>query len=273
MDPKNNIYRGPMLKTSLRYLLILFVIHKIPLHADGYERNPSVSEEVWNDLAPYFLPESHPMKKELDSIFSKRKILRSTDKMRQAGFLLLAESGKDLNVARHYRLRGYVLKMFLDGNDVDEGANWKRRIEGAKILQASIDSHGFQDCMKLPKKWIYPLPPKYFSKNGRVRRKFVLIAEDMYTLDDHKNYKRYRTKMTEELLYKLYVIVTENRLYDSLYPHNVPFCDDGKLAFVDTEFVNYQKHEVPLFVLTQYLSGEPRNFWHNLAEEYKKHPH
>lgn len=256
----------PYILIGLSSILLTFTT------ASAYERSPTISIEQWEQLSPYFLPEDSPQKAVLDRIFSKKRVLRSEEAMRKAGFLTIAPPRKKVVVCRHYKLRGYLVKALIDHpNDskwagVNEGEQWKKRCDGAKILQESILRHGYQDIMKVPKKWIYPLPEYPSSKKDHVRRNFIMLVEDMYALSYYKNHEAYKKKMTPQLLDALFVMMRENLLYDSVHPSNAPFCKDGKIAFLDTEFVNYTLHEMPYDTLTHDLSRDMQNYWTNLIQ-------
>ncbi len=233
-----------------------------------YTDNPYVEAKVWEILTPYFLPEHFPEKAALDRIFSKRRVLSSEKALRKSGFLIVNTSEKIL-VARHYQLKGYLIKTYLDDSAVLKETNtqewywWKKRIDGANIIQASINNFGYQDIMKVPKKWIYPLPADPAPKEGQNGRNFILVVEDMQAFDKFNARKAYRHAITPSLLDAIYAMLIDTQLYDGVYPHNVPFCSDGKLAFVDTEHV-YHPYEVPLVVLAQYLSPDMHAYWDQL---------
>lgn len=225
-----------------------------------YERNSNVSIEVWEMLKPNFLPIDSPLKKSLDSIFKKRNVLKSKKKMRNAGFLLISPSNKII-VGRHYKLRGYLIKAYLEKGSLEEWYWWQRRVNGANIIRDSIKKHGFEAIMKVPRKWIYPLPITSEEKDATRLRNFILVVEDCLALDSYHNHKAYKKKMTTHHLDALYTMLTENSLIDSVYPDNVPFCEDGKMAFLDTEHTLIKEREVPLSALGQHLSKEMIAHW------------
>lgn len=252
---------------SCFFLIVLLVASGIGLKAsEPYVRPADFSEETWNELFPYFLPEDSPLKKELDHIFKKRRVLRSKDAMRKSGFLPIVR-GEKIVVARHYRLRGYLVKAYLDRPadhelaKTSEEQSWKRRCDGAKIIQDSINRHGYHHLMKVPKKWIYPLPDKHGIKEGYVGSRFILLVEDMEPLSSLKNKKAYRERVTPEFLDAFFTITRENRLYDSFHLSNVPFCKDGRIAFLDTEVVNYYLFPLPYYVFKRPLSDEMEAYW------------
>ena len=127
----------------------------------GYENCPYIPSGLWNDVQPYLLPENHPAKAALDKIFKKSRATASLIAMRKAGFKF--ENPRTLNrlvAAKHSSIKGYLVKAFTDEQTMvsNEGYHWIQRINGARIIQESIDRHGCNWFMKVPKKWIYPLP-------------------------------------------------------------------------------------------------------------------
>lgn len=64
--------------------------------------------------------------------------------------------------------------------------------------------------------------------------------------------------MTPKLLEAFYYLVKSEGLSDSVYAFNLPFCRDGKLAFIDTE----HHHEWPVYFqrTLKYLSEPMQKF-------------
>lgn len=239
-----------------------------------YVRSPSVSEEFWNSLEPYFLPEIHPVKAILDEIFSKSRVLKSKQSMKKAGFDLLKHPQREMIIARHPKLSGYLVKVYLDKNEIKEYNWWKRRIDGVLQIQGCIDRHQYNSMIKTPKKWIYPLPPDPAPKESdKVFPKyFILVVEDMNILTRKQNLDAYKTQMTPQLLEAIYVILTENALADSIFAPNIPFCHDGKIAVLDTEHFNKFKDPLKLWKLARYLSPEMHALWDQIIQRYEFKP-
>ncbi len=260
------------MKTLLQAIIYCVAIISMPhaatakdtKEAKPYERPSQIDPEVWETLTPYFLPVDSPLKVALDSIFKKRNILKSKKALRQAGFLLFTPAEK-IVVARHYKLRGYLIKAYLEKGEGDKWHWWKRRIDGANLIRESIARHSFEDLMKVPQKWIYPLPVISAENSAPRQRNFILVAEDMSPLNSYDNHKAYKKKMNPRLLEAFYTIVTENHLRDSLHFDNVPFCEDGKMAFLDTEHFNEPTKHLPLAVLNAHLTEEMKAHWKHLC--------
>jgi hypothetical protein len=231
----------------------------------GYERNPFVSEEVWAALTPYFLPENCSQKATLDKIFSKRRVLSSRKSMVKSGFTLLTHKDDKIIVAKHPYLKGLLIKAYSDEMGAPDWFWWKKRIDGVRAIEQKIVQCGYQGMMKTPKKWIYPLPATPSPKNGAPYRKnFILVVEDMDILDRKHNLKAYRNKMTPQILDIFYIMLTDLLLLDSVYADNVPFCKDGKLAFIDTEHSLDTTRPVPVSTVAKYLSPAMYSYWEQL---------
>jgi len=237
-----------------------------------YVYNSLIPLQIWDQLNPYFLPEDHPIKARLDRLFKKKRVIRSASSFMQAGFKI-SEKRRPNNavIGKHPAFEGYIFKVFLDRQpDICEWSNWVNRIEGAKAIQACIERHGFENFC-VPKKWIYPLP-MYPSppENDRIHRKnFILIAEEMDILPLRDNLKAFKEKMRAKILRELMVILTEEGLIDSIYPDNIPFTRNGKLAFIDTEH-RYPGRSVKFETLLPFLSDEMQNYWNMLINSSVK---
>lgn len=235
-----------------------------------YVPNPHVDPAVWEQLAPYFLPEHSRKKDELDKIFTKRShALESFEEIFKAGFQIRKRPDDKVIVAWHPKIKKHLLKMYMDDSPHGEADIWKRRVEGANTAREAITKHGYNHILKAPRKWIYPLPPsdEPLNNNGVPRKHFILVVEDMKVLKKKKNYTLYRKKITTEQLDAIHHLITTYGMIDSVYPFNIPFCKDGKIAFVDTEWVN-RDEPVPLEKLKKYLSPEMQTHWDDLSHHY-----
>ncbi len=242
-----------------------------------YQRPPTVPVELWDEAEPYFLPEDHPIKKNLDGIFGQSRLLASLQAFRDAGFNIL-NANSQLDVAFHPELSGYVVKFYLDSEDnlpyfnklklqdhyISEVRLWLLRIAGADRIQRILDTHHYNGIMKVSKQWIYPLPlePK---AAGPFPKYFIFVEEDMEVVDDTENMRRYRDEMTFDLLTAFYTVLKESGFYDSVYIDNNPFSHDGRIAFVDTE--EYDRKPVPFEKVLKWLSPEMQEYWKELISE------
>jgi hypothetical protein len=224
----------------------------------------------WDEVQAFLIPNEHPIKKTLDKLFQKSRPTASFRALRKAGFIFEIPRTPDrLTVAQHPKLKGYLLKIFRDDQLMvpDEAYHWIQRIIGTRLIQDSIDKHGYQQIMKAPKKWIYHLPHTALPRAGSfIRRYYLLVVEDMKVVNAIKNERYFRTKMTREKLEALYVILKENVLIDSIYIDNIPFCRDGKMAFVDTEHYHTDLKPLRLHRLTYRFAPEMQDYWQSLIQ-------
>lgn len=243
---------------------IAIILFSISCHAD-YPKNTYVSDEVWEAVSPYFLLEDHPIKPQLEKIFSTKRITLNKKKLKKAGFEVFSQGfWSHVTIAKHKKLNGYVLKIYVDSEivDVQDWAKWIERIEGAKAVRKAIKNHGFHTIFKVPHKWIYPLLPEPSPPNTSKyqRKNFILIAEDMNVYSEKKNRKLWKTSsMTKDKLDAIYTIVNEVGLLDVVYDFNLPFSKDGKLAFIDTEL--HHIWPIPFGRMTKYLTPPLQAHW------------
>lgn len=228
-----------------------------------------IDEQTWKTAAPHIIPDEHPAKRTLDKIFEKSRAIASEEAMLKAGFQILPMIDKRKIVAMHPALSGYLVKTYLDCHHLarSDWKIWLHRVVGAKSVQACLDRHDFNDIMKVPQKWLYPLPakPKPDLDPG-LRREFMLVVEDMHPLKEIKNKQKYK-RITREQLDALYTVLKENLLHDSIYIHNIPFCKDGKIAFLDLEHHNSTSRRVRYERLTKNFSKELQGYWEQLINQ------
>ncbi len=187
--------------------------------------------------------------------------------MKISGFTPLQEREvTKIFVAKHPELKGYVIKIYLDTYRT-RGKEppliyYITRAKGAALIQTSIDSLEASETFKTPRKWIYPLP-EHVSSSKDPTHHFLLIVEDMGILPRKDNCQKWKCLRDHQTLDLLHTIVKENGLHDSLTAPNIPFCHDGKIAFVDTAVnlrwpVRYSK-------LDKYLNPKMRAYWQKLS--------
>lgn len=232
--------------------------------SDAYEKPENVSEEFWDSIMPYFLPENHPIKSKIDKIFGKRSVTKNSRTITKAGFY----SGRPgeyskVVVSGHSALKGYIVKMYLDSNaQVNEGEKFRERITGAEKIKHTIESCGFHDVLKVPQKWIYPIPT--FAESGISPKQFILIAEDVHPYSHDRSLHHWKNKITQRQLKAVWTILTIVGLPDCAYAFNIPFCRDGKLAFLDTE--QWGLWPVRYGRMHCYLKGDGLAYWRDLGE-------
>lgn len=229
---------------------------------------PPVKAKVWNKVFPYLLPDDHPIKPNLDLIFSSSRAILNLKTLRAAGFVNpKVRKWTRLIVVKHPQLPGYVVKTYLDAQrnykDKPEYHHWLLRIKGARAIQDLIDKNQWNHLFKVPKKWIYalpnqPAPPKEYS-----RKNFILVQDDMDLLSPADNRAAWGSHMvTEEMLFGLYTILETLGLTDCIKIDNIPFSKDGRVAFIDTQ--SFDQWPVHYKMFTSFLSEDLQPYWKRL---------
>ena len=120
--------------------------------------------------------------------------------------------------------------------------------------------------MKVPKKYVYPVPETRVYQPGKYPKKYILIVEDMDIFSDEENRRLYKTIINREHLDALFTVLTTCLLSDSTWLPNIPFSHDGRIAFIDTEFAgNTQTIWTRLGRMTRHLSPEMRSYWTSIV--------
>jgi hypothetical protein len=231
-----------------------------------YPYNPSVSEGEWNHLKQFFLPPDHPIKSKLDKIFSASRVTLNEETVLQAGFPKnTIRSTSKIVVSSHPKLKGYLVKFYLDEQDISDYVWMVRRLEGARSIREAIKAHGYEKMLSVPNKWIYPLPLEPSPPPGSHRKNFILVVEDMHIYKGKTNKKLWVKKIDHERAEALYTLLQEVGLSDSIYRFNVPFCKDGRQSFIDTEY----HHHWPVAVdrMLPFFSSAVQEHWFYLMHK------
>jgi len=247
--------------------LILCFLFPGSSHAE-YPYNPAVDPDVWEQLTPYFLPEALPIKTQLDKIFSKKRAVESEKSLKESHFRIISEGEYSSPiVVRHKNITDYIFKVYTDyGLAIDEWENWLERIEGSETVRSAIESNGFESYFRAPKKWIYPLPITPLPKEGLKAKHFILVCENMHLINPKKNKKAWNSvAVSPDLLDSLYTLLNDEGLCDCVFPLKLPFSEDSKICFVDTEHTRCWP--VHFEFLTKYLSKSNRIYWKQLVKQ------
>lgn len=220
----------------------------------------------WSEIAPYLLPDTHPVKPVLDQIFSKERVIRSEETLKSAGFHLIQGHWSDTVIATHHLATGYFFKLFTDDQThINEVSRLLARIKGAAYAQGIIDKHQWNKFFKVPRKWLYILPEDETS-TGVPSKRMILVAEDMKLLSKKDNYYKWgRPDFNKKLFKAVFQLLTEAGLSDSCYAFNIPFAKDGKIALIDTD--KYNERPIPFHKLFMYLHPSLKNYGKQLIEE------
>jgi len=239
----------------MHHLILLLCLTFSTLFAE-WEKPLSLSNEDWITIKPYLLPHDHSLRKKLDKIFSNGNILQNQKTLKKNHFSFPYWRGeKKIVVAKHPKIKNYVFKVFLDSQDIKcEWEHFIHRIKGSQLIAQTIEERKKQHEFKVPQKWLYMLPKK---------NKFILVTQDMQILIGDENRKKWRSShIKDTTIIGLYSLIHDLGLFDSTYLDNIPFCQDGKIAFVDTE--HYDGHNINYKRLDKVLHPEKRKIWRAL---------
>lgn len=214
----------------------------------------------WKEAAPYLLPSTHPSFTILEEIFDDPTTTHSIDSLEQAGFSP-KPPGKfsRIVVARHPKLKGYLTKFFIgevvSSHELEKLAT---RAQGAILARNIINIHHYEKWFKVPYKWLYAPP---HNPSG-IHQRFILLVEDMQILPKHENYGKWKEVHSYSFLEALFVLLTEGGFSDSVHVFNIPFCRDGRVALIDTE---YSLHwPISYHQLNRYLGAEGEKVWNSV---------
>ncbi|MGK5594107.1 MAG: hypothetical protein ACSNEK_01955 [Parachlamydiaceae bacterium] len=235
----------------------------VPMQS-AWVKSQSLDQDTWEHVLPYLLPFNHPLKKKLDGIFTKHRATASAKALEKAGFSSLDfRQGDHIVVAVHDKLKGYLVKAYLDNQtDISDVDELTKRVTGALTTQQAIDDLDYHHFFKVPKKWLYPLPDTPNATAETHKKHFILIVEDIRLVSDLTNQKKWKKHITKEQLKALYTLLNRAGLQDSVFITNLPFSKDGKITFVNTE--RHDSWPVPFYKLTHFLSPEMQTYWNHL---------
>lgn len=237
--------------------------------------SPDVPDEVWVEVGPYLLPENHPAWPKLNRVFCASRATQSTEDFRKAGFRRWRPGRwSRVSASAHPDFPEYFIKAYCDIETgiIYDWKKWIHRINGAECIRECIKKYHLQSDFKVPHKWIYPLPkhPSPPNNSHYVRKNFVLVCENMQIQEHDTNEKMYKHQMTRELMDDLYTILQVCGLYDSVYVFNMPFCKDGRIAIIDTEY--HHKWPVPFQKLAGKFSKDLQSHWKRITFKGGKIP-
>lgn len=222
----------------------------------------------WASIAPYLLPDTHPVKPVLDRIFSGERAIRTQDSMKKAGFHIITEGHwSDTVIATHSKAEGYFFKLFTeDQAHIDELARLLARIKGAIYAQEIVNKHQWNKLFKVPRKWFYILPEDSNPIPGIPAKRVILVAEDMRLLDKETSYAKWRSPNLDKKLFKaVFQVLTEGGFSDSSYAFNLPFAKDGRIALIDND--KHNKRPIPFHNLFRYLHPNLKSYGEKLMKE------
>lgn len=229
-------------------------------------------ERIHEIISPYLMPDDHPIKDDLDTLFGNYRATFNLDTLKKAGFdKAFPRKFTRLIVTRHPRFAGYIFKIYLDvqryHSDKSEYTQWIARVKGAEAIREYIQHTGTEHLFKVPHAWIYALPAKPKCPEGYMPKDYILIEEDMDLISSEENKLLWASDEIEpSLLDAVFALVGEIGLDDCLKPDNLPFGEDGRIAFIDTE--SYGK-KVKYKHLTSFLSEQNQEYWKQLIKNHQ----
>lgn len=196
--------------------------------------------------------ETLPILPLMGELFSDPKMFGSYSRFEKAGFSLVDHSPHKIMTGGHKRARGYFFKKYDDDKPGEKQLrNYMHRIEGSRLLRPFITAHGLTRVVA-PRKWLYELPPSFPVRHLMVAEK-VDLASDGAT---KRAYALIGREQTRELATVLYYFRGLNSTAS-----NLPYTEDGRIAFIDTERWHHDKDY--LHRVGERLSDDRRD----LAEE------
>lgn len=227
----------------------------------------NIDDAAWEKIEPFLLPLQHTAHQALDEILVSGRVFTSVEEIERAGFEIVAHRrGKSLIVAKHPKLRGHLIKAYLDTTPNSEWTGWVRRIQGSQTIRKIVDKHGYNNFLKVPQKWIYQRKKIPKMREGLFPKNFILVVEDMKLLSKERT-KELLKEAKEPILTALFKTINEGGLSDS-HPANIPYSLDGRMAFIDTEYFN--NWPVHCEWITKHLSLNMQKFWENLIIKSEK---
>lgn len=243
---------------------LLFISLAITLQAD-------LPQDVKGNLHVHELPVDHPVRLYLNGLFKKSRFIANVDALKKAGFSCQGpRKHTGLIVAKHSKTPGFIYKIYTDVQEyyksVPEYQLWLLRIEGARRIREYINERGWNDQFSVPQKWIYIIPESSSNDRGYYIKQTLLVEQDMKLRSDKKNLEIWKGEgISTTLLNQLYQIITDLGLRDCAKPDNIPFCYNGKIAFIDTQ--TFASPPVSYWRLSRSLSKSNRKFWINLTQD------
>lgn len=254
------------LSILLTILLSTSFICKSPVIAET-KVTQRKSRAVQEDLDPnhYLLPKNSPLRKTLDKIFSSPYMLKNSATFRAAGFETISfrRMSKNLRVAKHPLIPGYLFKLYLSDESVQsfqkEQTGLIRRAYIASEIRKIIQTENLTS-ITVADKWLYKLP-----QTGRkgVKNGYVLVVKDMQLVTLKKSQKTWRSKATQQHLKELHHILGAG--YGSLsIARNIPYTKSKKFACIDTE---YSKQKFALKNVKRHLSKKNKKIWKKICKD------
>ena len=236
-----------------------FVCLVLPIFASypQLEKNPYLTKTMKQKITLYLLPENHPIRPTLDTLFAKIQTIENLETLIQNHFTILSVQEKShVVVAKHPQLKGFLFKIYR--NSLPNGRNhtigWESLVLRCKhqrkvkhlLLKKEIR------YFEVPEKWLYPL-----HVSRKTDQPIVLIATDMDLTSHEESIHAWKTKITKNHLSELYLILKKG--YSSVHvTYNIPYTKRGTFALIDLEKPR-KSHK--LHRIERFLSDENQYYW------------
>jgi len=228
-----------------------------------------VQEKLVHDATPYLLPQNHPLKPILDSIFPTRDIIRNEKALSSTGFIILrAQKQSGVLLIKHPLLEGYIIKLYLDSQQHHRKSysqqDWLvQRCRGAAQLRKIIATRHF-DHFTVPDKWLYELPPKAGALGSHT---YAVVATYMHLVNKKDTHKAWKEKATKKDLRELFFLMKHGGASGALVL-NTPYTVESKFTFIDTEYPDRFFKKKKLAKVAHYFSHENQRYWFFLLRKY-----
>lgn len=235
----------------------------------AFDDNPFITEEMRTIMRPYLLPLDHPARAALDAIFKQSRAIESPEAFAAAGFhTLFAQQKSFIRVASHRKLKGFLLKVYLD-SEVRQRLNipgWQwlaTRCKSVEKIKRLIKRKNLR-YFTTPEKALYPLPvdPAPLLVDGQTRQTVVLLVTDMHLVSHEESLRAWKEIATTRHLDELYCIMSHGHTSTYLAA-NIPYTKEGKFSCIDTENIGKRfKYEK----CRDYFSEEMKLYWDQLIQ-------
>jgi hypothetical protein len=232
-----------------------------------FDDNPYITSKMRKRMRPYLLPPQNKLKASLDTIFNPSRVMHDKKSFAKAGFITLFDQKRSrIKVAKHPALKGYLLKVYFDGDVLKDKAGWDRfteRCQGARNVQRLIKEKNLEH-FSAPDKWLYPpvfsnIPP---TTNPKSVQPVVLVVTDMNLVSIKESENAWKKKVTHTHLDELFCILSHG--FASQYlPYNIPYTKNGKFACIDTEYP--QRTYANFDLAKESLAPEMKTYWDHLV--------
>ncbi|NGX57448.1 MAG: hypothetical protein K940chlam3_00340 [Chlamydiae bacterium] len=257
-----------------KWIISLLLFLCTPYTIEAWLSEPPI--EAQEQVAPYLMPEDHPIKPILDMIFGSSRITTDVNSMKQAGFYDTQLRKRGIVFARHVDTPGYVYKIVCDYSGhswnkyedtcrkQDEYIEFTGRIRKRNQITELIDFYQIDNFIT-PKKWLYPIPTEFepFQNHTMIKKFYLLVAEDIDIIESPNCVYLWRELPDENLLNSYFLIIRDARLCD-IGPPNQSFTKSGQLAFIDTKI--WPDENFNINAPTGFLNNEMSAYWMLLVE-------